>query len=143
MPLITYQMQTTSPIASSSNNMSLEDNQYVTIDAFKAMLQEVQSLKALILGQQHSMPEEHTTDDTEIQSSIDTVTNSKSDISHNNNGMVKSMYDNLPQYSGDRDIQVLLDFIDKVDNYLTIADITPMMEITYITMKLMGTASLL
>ena len=60
-----------------------------------------------------------------------------------NHGMVKSIYDNIPQYSGDGDIQKLLDFIDKVDNYLAIVDAMPMMEIALTTMKLTGTVSLL
>ena len=59
------------------------------------------------------------------------------------NGIIKSIYDNIPQYSGDGDIQTLLDFTDKVDNYLTIEDNMSDMEIPLITMKLMGTASLL
>ena len=57
--------------------------------------------------------------------------------------MIKSIYDNIPQYSGDADIQMLLDFVDKIDDYLVIADKVPNMEIPLITMKLMGTVSLL
>ena len=57
--------------------------------------------------------------------------------------MTKSIYDNIPQYNGDGDIQKLLDFVDKVDDYLAIMDTTPTMEITLITTKLIGIASLL
>ena len=78
-------------------------------------------------------------DDSDATSSTNTVI---TDLSFHN-GMIKSIYDNIPQYSGDGDIQTLLDFIDKVDNYLVIADNTSTMEIPLITMKLMGTASLL
>ena len=57
--------------------------------------------------------------------------------------MIKNIYDNIPQYSGDGDIQILLDFVNKVNDYLVIADNISTMEISLITMKLMGTASLL
>ena len=61
----------------------------------------------------------------------------------NYNGMVKSVYDNIPQYDSEGNIQKLLDFIDKVEDYLAIADTMPMMEITLITTKMTGMASLL
>ena len=68
---------------------------------------------------------------------------SNSDRDNINSEMVKSIYDNIPQYSGDGDIQTLLDFVDKIDGYLAITDTIPSMEIALIMMKLMGTASLL
>ena len=57
--------------------------------------------------------------------------------------IIKSIYDNIPHYNGDGDIQTLLNFTDKVDDYFAIADNMSDMEIPLVTMKLMGTASLL
>ena len=83
--------------------------------------------------------------DSDIQSNLNIVESDdyNSDRDNINNGIDKSIYNNIPQYSGDRDIQTLLDFIHKVDSYLTITDTIPSMEIALITMKLIGTASLL
>ena len=77
--------------------------------------------------------------------SVSEESRSSSIVSDNrsNNGMVKSVYDNIPRYDGEGDIQKLLNFIDKVEDYLAIADTMLMMEITLITMKLISTASLL
>ena len=57
--------------------------------------------------------------------------------------MVMSVYDNIPQYDSEGDIQKLHNFIDKVEDYLAIANTTLMMEIMLITMKMTSTASLL
>ena len=112
-----------------------EDSQYVTLDAFKEMMHEIQSLKSLINDKNMNVA---------LTSSEDTRSSGTvSDYCNNTNGMVKSIYDNIPQYNGDGDIQKLLDFTDKVDDYLAIADTTPKMEITLITTKLIGIASLL
>ena len=60
-----------------------------------------------------------------------------------NNGMVKSVYDNIPRYDGEGDIQKLLNFIDKVEDYLAIIDTMLTIEIMLIITKLISTASLL
>ena len=86
-----------------------------------------------------------TSNDSDIQSNLNIIhsNNSNRDRDNINSGMVKSIYDNIIQYSGNRDIQTLLNFADKVDGYLAIKDTMPSMEIALIMMKLMGTASLL
>ena len=125
------------PRISESNHIpshEIADNQYVTLDAFNTMIQEIQSLKSLIQNQ---------TTNVETMTSEDARSSTIVSDHSNSNGMVKSIYDNIPQYNGDGDIQKLLDFIDKVDDYLVIANTTPMMEIMLITTKLTSTASLL
>src|SRR5271170_1943130 len=123
------------------------DTQYVTLDTFNAMSEEIQSLKSQLRKQTDRVPVEimsrsipgNTPDNSDAASNSSTVITNTSF----HNGMIKSIYDNIPQYSGDSDIQTLLDFVDKVDDYLAVADNTSNMEVPLITMKLMGTASLL
>ena len=137
MPPLTQ--QTRLGISESTSNTPLEedgDSQYVTVDAFKVMMQELQSLKSLI-GDRNTNIELMLSEDTRSSGIASDYNNVP------NNGMTKSIYDNIPQYNGDGDIQKLLDFVDKVDDYLAIMDTTPMMEITLITTKLIGIASLL
>ena len=98
----------------------------------------MQSMRSLLQNQAMTRELTTTSDDS------DSVSTSNTAISdHNHNGMVKSIYESIPQYNGDGDIQKLLDFIDKVNNYLSIADTIPIMPIALITVKLTGTASLL
>ena len=81
---------------------------------------------------------------TTISDDSDSTSTSNIAISdHNYNGMVKSIYESIPQYSRDRDIQKLLDFIDKIDKYLSIANTMLIILIALIIVKLMGIASLL
>src|SRR5271169_608170 len=123
------------------------DIQYVTLDAFNAMSEEIQLLKSQIHEQNdrevvETMPRSillSIPDDSDAISSLSTVTTDPSF----HNRMIKSIYDSIPQYSRDSDIQTLLDFVDKVNDYLFIADNMSNMEIPLITMKLTGTASLL
>ena len=113
-------------------------DRYVTKEAFNAMIQEIQSMRSLLQDQAVTRELTTTSDDS------DSVSTSNMAISdHNHNGMVNSMYKSIPQYSGDGDIQKLLDFINKVDNYLSIVDTMPIMLIVLIIVKLMDTASLL
>ena len=114
------------------------DDRYVTKEAFNAMIQEMQSMKSLLQDQAVTRELTTTSDDS------DSVSTSNMAISdHNHNRMVMSIYESIPQYNGDGDIQKLLDFVDKVNDYLSIADIMPIMPIVLITVKLTGTASLL
>ena len=55
----------------------------------------------------------------------------------------KSLYNNIPKYDSDGNVQKLLDFIDKVKNYLNMAELTSSQEVSVISAKLIGTASLL
>ena len=131
----------TSERDNSSLSKAPVDNQYVTLDTFNDMVKEIWSIQSLIREQAVDKPIhniESTPDDSDATSSS-TVTND----GNIHKGILKSIYDGIPQYSGDGDIQTLLDFIDKVDDYLVIADNAHSMEIPLITMKLMGTASLL
>ena len=134
MPPLTYNGR----LGISETPQDVEDveSQYVTLDAYRDMLQEVQSLKSIL--QDRNNTNVHLTQSEDTGSS-----RTASDYYNTNSGILKSIYDNIPQYSGDGDIQKLLDFVDKVDDYLNIADTTPTMEITLITMKLIGIASLL
>jgi hypothetical protein len=140
MPRLTRQTRLRSSEPNNStppDSIEVIDNRYVTIEAFNTMLQEVQLLRSLVQGRTVNNEEPDTSDG--ISSSSNTVV---SDFGINH-GMVKSIYDNISHYSGDGDMQKLLDFINKVNNYLAIANTMPAMEIALITMKLTGTASLL
>ena len=141
MPCLTHQARERISEQDNDNTSETIDTQYVTIEAFNMMLQEIQSLKSLIQTVNHDQ-----SDNDELIAVSEDTRSSSNTVSHysSTNALVKSIYDNIPQYSGDGDIQRLLDFVDKVDDYLAIADIsTPTMEIALITVKLMGTASLL
>ena len=132
--------QSTSEMRNDSSPSSVQmDNQYVTLEAFNAMVNEMRSLQSLIREQNSGEPNvlNKVPDDSDATSSS---TYSNSNV---HNGILRSVYDNIPQYSGDGDIQTLLDFVDKVDDYLVITDNTSTMEIPLITMKLTGTASVL
>src|SRR5579871_2394689 len=48
--------------------------------------------------------------------------NSDTAIIPNMSNLVKSLYDTIPTYNGDRDIQKLQEFIDKVEIYLELAE---------------------
>ena len=60
-----------------------------------------------------------------------------------NSKIVQTIYDAIPKYDGDGDVQKLLDFADKVEDYVNIVEMTPTLMVTIITTKLTGTASLL
>ena len=132
--------QSTSEMRNDSSLSSVQmDNQYVTLEAFNAMVNEMRSLQSLIREQNSGEPNVLN----EVPDDSDATSSSTYSNSNVHNGILRSVYDNIPQYSGDRDIQTLLDFVDKVDDYLVITDNTSTMEIPLITMKLTGTASVL
>ena len=56
---------------------------------------------------------------------------------------MQTIYKAIPKYDREGDIQKLLDFADKLDDYVNMVDMVPMMMVTMIMMKLTGTASLL
>ena len=143
MPPQTRNNSSTSSSKAPEDTQYQTDTQYVTLDAFNAMSEEIQLLKSLLREQTDRVPIEVTPGN--IPDNSDAISSSSTVITNNSfhNGMTKSIYDNIPQYSGDSDIQTLLDFVDKVDDYLAIADNMSNMEIPLITMKLTGTASLL
>ncbi len=57
--------------------------------------------------------------------------------------IVQTIYEAIPKYDGEGDVQKLLDFADKVDDYVNTVDMAPTTMVTMITTKLTGTASLL
>ena len=75
------------------------DDQYVTKEAFNAIIQEMQSMRSLL--QDQAVIRELTT----ISDDSNSVSTSNTAISdHNHNGMVKSIYESILQYNRDRDI---------------------------------------
>ena len=57
--------------------------------------------------------------------------------------ILQNLYNNIPRYDGEGDVQKLYDFIDKVDSYLNIANLDDNnIELNVITVKLTGTTSL-
>src|SRR5579871_5330307 len=56
--------------------------------------------------------------------------------------ILQNLYNNIPKYNGEGDVQKLYDFIDKVESYLAIGNMHTDVELDIITMKLIGTASL-
>ena len=65
-----------------------------------------------------------------------------SDTTKYMDSVTKNLYENIPKYDGESDIQKLLDFIDKVDDYLEIARLDPNLELKLIPAKFSGQASL-
>jgi hypothetical protein len=128
-----------------------ENDRYVTIEAFNALLQELGALRSIVQGNGQGQGQTVNNDGANVSNDTlsnsspnDTSSSSSTVVSDFGNGIIKSIYDNIPQYSGDGDIQKLLDFSDKVDDYLAIANHnSPTVETTLITMKLTGTASLM
>ena len=55
--------------------------------------------------------------------------------------MIKSLYDTVPNYN--RDVQKLMEFIDKVETYFEIMDLEPEQQLQAASLKLSGTAALL
>ena len=93
---VTWQNQ--SRISEGSPSIVMDD-QYVTKEAFNAMIQEMQSMKSLL--QDQAVTRELTT----TSNDSDSVSISNIAISnHNYNGIVKSMYESIPQYNRDEDI---------------------------------------
>src|SRR5579871_5877803 len=56
--------------------------------------------------------------------------------------ILQNLYNNIPKYDGERNIQKLYDFIDKVESYLAIGNIHADIELDIITIKLIRTVSL-
>src|SRR5579871_6731607 len=56
--------------------------------------------------------------------------------------ILQNLYNNIPKYDGEGDIQKLFDFIDKVKVYLVIGNMHANIELDIIIMKLIGTTSL-
>src|ERR1035441_5612848 len=82
--------------------------------------------------------DEETSDDSTIHSS------SSSKRSHQSiKSLQKSLYDLIPKYDGEGNIQSLLEFTDKIESFLEIAELIPTLEITTITAKLTGKANLI
>src|SRR5579871_4916191 len=59
-----------------------------------------------------------------------------------NDHILQNLYNNIPKYDGEGDVQKLYDFIDKMESYLAIRNMHTDIELDIITMKLIGTASL-
>src|SRR5579871_2534768 len=59
------------------------------------------------------------------------------------NSTSKHIYENIPRYDGKGDIKKLLDFIDKADDYLKVANLKPEIVVKIISGKLSGQASTL
>src|SRR5277367_5607499 len=57
--------------------------------------------------------------------------------------IVQTIYNAIPKYYGEGDVQRLLDFTDKVEDYIDAVDMSSMLLVTMITTKLMGMASLM
>ena len=53
------------------------------------------------------------------------------------------IYNAIPKYDGEGDIQKLLDFADKVEGYINVVEMSSTLQVTIIITKLTGTASLL
>src|SRR5579871_4310381 len=56
--------------------------------------------------------------------------------------ILQNLYNNIPKYDRERDVQKLYDFINKVKSYLAIGNMYTDVELDIIIMKLIGTASL-
>ena len=57
--------------------------------------------------------------------------------------LVKALYDAIPSYNGDGDVQKLLEFIDKLESYFEMVELSPTSQLQAAALKLTGTASLL
>ena len=89
-----------SGISEINTSQDVEDvkSQYVILDAFRDMLQEVQSLKSILQDQNSTNVHLTPSEDTGSSRTTSDYYNTP------NNGMMKSIYDNIPQYNRDRDI---------------------------------------
>ena len=58
-----------------------------------------------------------------------------SDITKYIDSITKNLYENIPKYDREDDVQKLLDFIDKVDDYLEVARLDPDLELKLIPAK--------
>ena len=57
--------------------------------------------------------------------------------------LMKSIYDAVPRYDEDGDIQKLLEFIDKIESYFEMIELISSSQIQAATLKLTGTTNLL
>jgi len=57
--------------------------------------------------------------------------------------LTNQLYTEIPKYDGEGDIQKLMEFIDKVENYLEMVEFSPLTEVKAVTSKLIGAARLL
>src|SRR5579871_1508012 len=61
-----------------------------------------------------------------------------SDTTKYMDSVTKNLYENIPKYNRESDVQKLLDFIDKVDDYLEVARLDPDLELKLIPVKFSG-----
>src|SRR5579871_6457185 len=66
---------------------------------------------------------------------------SQKSISKMDKYILQNLYNSIPKYDGERDIQKLYDFIDKVESYLNMTRLDTDIELDIVTVKLTGTSS--
>src|SRR5579871_1000833 len=69
-------------------------------------------------------------------------TESQKSISKIDKYILQNLYNSIPKYDGEGDIQKLYDFIDKVESYLNMTRLDTDIELDIVTVKLTGTSSL-
>ena len=69
-------------------------------------------------------------------------TKSQKSVSKIDEHILQNLYNSIPKYNREGDIQKLYDFIDKVESYLNITKLNTDIELDVVTVKLTGTASL-
>src|SRR5215471_11824478 len=69
-------------------------------------------------------------------------TESQKSVSRMDEYILQNLYNSIPKYDREGDIQKLYDFIDKVESYLNVTRLDTDIELDIVTVKLTGTANL-
>src|SRR5579871_6784436 len=96
-----------------------------------------------VLGKKKSNIDSDTSSDRSDESRRSSISVESFIILMHQSNLVKSMYDAVPRYDRDGDVQKLLEFIDKMESYFEMIELTPSSQIQAATLKLTGTANLL
>jgi hypothetical protein len=127
-------------MSSKSNTKVNDGKQVVIMKVLKNMLQQINTAnKDDTKGKKKA---KYKTNDIEESDSSNSMNFSKKAMMAEQN-LTNQIYGEIPKYDGEGDIQKLMDFIDKVENYLEMVEFPALTEVKAVTSKLIGTASLL
>jgi transposase InsO family protein len=116
------------------DSSSTTNDTQVSTEVLNAIMEELRSLRS-------EVREVQIRDQSVVEESIIVSEGGSTHTDSNSHTVIHDLYTSIPRYDGEGDIHKLLDFTDKVDDYLAVADATPAMELTIVGMKLSGIAS--
>ena len=127
-------------LISESNNDIEEDTQVVTMSMLRDLL--LMMKPAEKKDKKGKKKVTFTNSDTDTNDTSDSMSSSKKTILAEQN-LSNHLFHEVPKYDGESDIQKLMEFIDKIENYFEMVEFSPLVELKAASSKLIGTAGLL